>query len=192
MKSLFTAVLLFGVFASGSPNPSGQVLQVDPAKGKVKFLAVGKPSMIKIRGKGEGPSGSLVFKDGKIDGELCFNLESLKTGISLRDSHMKEKYIDVAKNPKACLTMTKFEVPPSLVSGNGEVEDVPFEGLLKLKGQTKKVTGFAEIEREGREIECESKFNIVLSDFGFEIPSYLGVTVAKTIKVETKFVAQAQ
>src|ERR1700743_1526023 len=64
--------------------------------GTVTFLAVGKPSAIKINGTGEAAKGSLTLAaDNKASGVLTFNLKSLNTGIDLRDKHMKEKYLQV-------------------------------------------------------------------------------------------------
>ena len=79
-------------------------------KGDVKFTAVGKPGFLKIRGesKGQFPKGSIKIEKDSVTGEFDFDLKNLDTGIELRNTHMKDKYLEVAKFPSAKLVLKDF------------------------------------------------------------------------------------
>lgn len=76
---------------------SAKAIPMSPEKGNVEFLAVGKPAFVKIKGEGQGPTGQFQLKkvgsEFILNAELIVDLRTLKTGIELRDNHMKEKYL---------------------------------------------------------------------------------------------------
>ena len=150
-----------------------------PNNGKVSFKTKGWPSLITIKGESKGVQGELKEMDGKVSGALSFDLQTLKTGISLRDDHMKNKYLEVTKYPKATLTLKNLMLPEKK-SG-----DVPFKGLLKIHGVEKEVKGKVTLESgsDGKEVKMKGEIPIKLADFKIEIPSYKGITVAETVKV---------
>lgn len=159
----------------------------EPSQGKIEFEAVGRPSMVKIKGEGEGPSSSLSVKDKKLSGELKFKLQSLKTGIDLRDDHMKNKYLEIDKYPNATLKIQDLALPDNWNEKNPSLKDFPFKGILNLHGKEKEVAGILSMNEQAK---AQADFEIKISDFGVEIPSYLGITVADKVKVrlaETKF-----
>src|SRR3712207_2245280 len=82
------ATLVLGNAASAADQ---WVLDLSKGSGAVGFHAIGKPKMLKIHGQGGAPKGQLAVTDGKVSGKAIFDLRSLKTGIDMRDSHMKEK-----------------------------------------------------------------------------------------------------
>jgi len=87
------------------------------------------------------PAGSFVAKTSLIKGKVYslgnnsftaeniqLDIGSLKTGISLRDNHMANKYFEVKKYPKA-----------TLLSANGK--DGKFTGKLKIHNTVCEVSG---------------------------------------------------
>src|SRR5690606_24524643 len=100
---------------------------------------------------------------------LTLGLNSLKTGISMRDRHMKDKYLETAKHPRACLS--------------DRVMHGKFAGLLKIRGIRKKVAG--EYEIVGNEVKAE--FVVHISDFNIDSPSYMGVGVENEVTVKGRF-----
>ena len=76
---------------------AGKTLSFKESDGKVTFLAIGKPAMIKIVGEGTGPHGDLTIFDDKLQGTLTIDMKKLTTKIELRDDHMKNKYLEVFK-----------------------------------------------------------------------------------------------
>lgn len=145
-----------------------------PELGTVSFTAKGKPALIKIHGKGQGFQGKIQEENGILNGELKFELKTLKTGIELRDEHLHEKYLQTNKFPQATLKIQKLEkiLPES---------KRPFEGLLTLHGVEQPVTG--EISTSADNKTVTASFMISLSKFAIDIPSFQGLTVAEEVEV---------
>ena len=113
--------------------------------------------------------GTAVEKaDGSFTAEnIEVDLNSLKTGISMRDDHMKEKYLDTKTYPKAILKKAVGK------DGKGV-------GVLNIKGKDINVKG--EYKKEGNLLI--SKFTLMLADTGITDVSYKGVGVDEELKVE--------
>ena len=175
MKKILTLILL----TSLSFNAKATIeLVLSSEKGKVEFLAKGWPALLKINGKGEGATGKVVIKDNKASGELKLNLSSFETGISLRDTHMKDNYLEVAKFPVATLTLKKIELPKNL---KGKAK---FTGNLNLHGVNKPINGKLSFKGTKKGInKVKAEFDLKISDFDIAIPSFKGVTVAEDVKV---------
>lgn len=169
--TILTTLLAFGIQAlAAAPE------KLVPAGGEVKMTVIGKPSLIKINGKGEAPTGELKITDGKVNGEFKFDLSTLDTGIELRDEHMRDKYLQVNEHPEATLKIKDLEQKPS-----GE-----FKGELTLHGVTKPVTGQFKM---GDKKSVEAAFKIKLSDYQIDIPKYMGITVADEVDVKVNIAA---
>lgn len=162
-------------------------LPIDSGSGKVEFLAVGKPSAIKIRGEGKGPQGELHLKKSgtnvTLSGDLSVDLDSIETGIGLRDRHMKEKYLETGKFKTASLKIKEAALPITALSGTG---DYTVPGLLTLKGVEKPVQLNIKLEPNGDKVKSVSSFKINLSDFPIEVPKYAGITVANDVDVSVE------
>ena len=172
----FTIVLATFLFSVGRAQASAYIFK--PSSGKVSFLAVGRPSAIKIKGEGTGAEGTLKDENQVMKGEVKFDLSSMTTGIEMRDHHMKEKYLETPKFPMATLKFTELKVP------DGNASNQSFKGVLSLKGIEKPVSGTFSTTMSGAEIKTEAAFTIKLTDFKIEIPSYLGVTVAEDVQIQ--------
>lgn len=175
MKKILIAILLtaFSITAGAA-----QELILSSDKGKVEFLAKGWPALLKINGKGEGATGKVLVTDNKANGSIELNLSTFKTGISLRDTHMKDKYLEIKKFPKAVLTLKDVELPKKL---KGKTK---FKGSLKLHGVEKEVSGKLAFKGTKKDInQVKAEFKLKISDFAIAIPSFKGVTVAEDVKV---------
>ncbi len=185
--ALFSAMLiaLFLVFknvAFASTTIDHQV----HADSKVTFLAIGSPSMLKIRGKAVVPKGNLKRSDGKLQGELVVALRDFDTGMKLRNKHMHDKYLKTSEFPEARIILDPLTIPANLA----EAKKLPFSGSLELHGQEKKITGVVTLNKVAEEVIADAKFNIDISEFGISIPSFAGITVAKSIEVEANIIAK--
>ncbi len=189
LRIVLGSIVLFPLIALGATS------NVDIVKdaSDVTFLAVGRPSAIKIRGEKGKPEGHLSFSpDGKADGEIKVDLDQFVTGISMRDRHMKEKYLETSKEGfrYAIIKITKVEFPadfwPSQKTG-----EYPFVGSLTLHGQKRDVAGKIKIdERKADSLKGNSIFTIKLTDYGIQIPSFSGITVAENVDVQVNFDAR--
>jgi polyisoprenoid-binding protein YceI len=181
VSQIFTSILVL-LFAFAS---HAAIYNFVPENGKVNFKTKGWPSLITIKGESKGVTGKLEEKKGKVSGTLTFELSTLKTGISLRDSHMKDNYLEVKKHPQAKLTLKDLAIPKG---ANGEIE---FSGEMEIHGEKKEVKGKAKLSsKDGKEISMTAEIPLKLTDFKIDIPSYKGITVAEdvTVNFESKVV----
>lgn len=164
--------------------------KVDLAKttNAVEFLAVGTPSALKIRGKvADGKlAGNCAVEAAELKCTGTIPLDALDTGIDLRNRHMKEKYLETASHPEATVSVRVASLPEKVRQGEGTYEG-KFDGTMKLHGVEKPVTGTAKIEASGGKLSGNFDFDFLLSDYGIAIPSYLGITVSKTVNVAVRF-----
>ena len=156
---------------------------LEPKAGALRFQATASPGALAIRGTGDAPTGKLELTESgdqiEVSGSLKIKLESFKTGIAMRDSHMKEKYLEAGKYPEALLILPKQKLPKN---GSGA-----FEGELVLHGTKHKVAGKAEIAAgEGGKKTVKASFPVKLEDHGIEIPKFAGISVANEVSVETE------
>jgi len=161
---------------------SAEAAVIQPTKGHVEFLAIGKPSAIKIRGKGDDLKSELVWKEQMVTGKFIFNLDSFNTGIELRDAHMKEKYFETGKFKNAELELKPVALAQDPCKDEIKLEKAPFEGTLKLHGVEKPVKGEFDIKANKGEGQAQVHFTLNNSDFAIEIPVYLGIKVADKVE----------
>lgn len=98
---------------------------------------------------------------------ISVDLKSLTTDMSLRDDHMKNKYLEVDKFPEAILTIAKGK------------DDVG-EGKIRIRGIEKDVKGTFKIINEN---ELQAVFDLNLSDFDIKGIRHLGIGVKDVVKV---------
>lgn len=168
------------------------LLDLDKSPGKVEFKAVGKPSFMKINGKNGKATGKISVDGRKVEGMLSVVLDEMTTGMDLRDEHMKEKYLETKKHPKAFLKITKMTLPKPIEGKKVSFEKVPFEAMFKLHGVTKKIKGEADIESTGDQVEAEVRLSLKIPDYKMGIPSFKGITVAEKVDVIVKIASAMQ
>lgn len=146
-------------------------------EGTSGFLAVG-PGGLKIEGTGAGVTASEA--GGKITVKAPLN--NLKTGISLRDDHLKKALkADVNKYATFTVDRSAISTPSGKeVSGKGK-------GQFALNGVTKETEFDYKATPQGGAIEVQGRATIDMTAFKLEQPCYLGVCVDKEVKVKVKF-----
>jgi len=121
-------------------------------------------------------------------GTISMDLTTIDTGIALRNQHLKENYLEVAKGDgfnKAVLSDIQ------LAEASGETFDgtTPFTGTMLLHGVKKPVAGTVEIHSEGTSRRVRAEFPLVLTDWGVTPPEYLGVGVGSRLLVKVALTA---
>lgn len=106
--------------------------------------------------------------NGFVANNISVDLNSLKTKMDLRDEHMKEKYLDTKKHPKA-----------ELISAEGS--NGKGTGRIKIRGIEKPISGTYELIADGKKLKAE--FELMLSDFGITGIKYMGVGVKDKVKL---------
>ena len=147
----------------------------------VQFTATG-PAGLKI----VGTTHELDVRD---DGTLvvvAVPLANLDTGISLRNRHMREKYLEVDKYPRAELTVARgvLQVPGA---GAGTSTAGEADGTMVIHGVSKPVHFSYRAKRDGASLKVNGAVHLNINDYGIAVPSYLGVTVKPEIDVDLSF-----
>lgn len=177
----FRNLMLAGAFILAVPLANASVRPLKIETGSAEFLAVGKPSALKIAGKGGKVSGGLQFDSGKISGELVVGLDDFDTGIKLRNQHMKETYLETAKFPSAKLKLEPVEIPGA--ASSGEFKALPFKGELELHGVKQPVAGTVDISLADTALKARAEFALKITDYKIDIPSYAGIKVADVVTI---------
>lgn len=153
MKALVTLVLVLFSFVALAENKVTLFITLSPAGSFQAVSTKPKGNIIK--------QGDVVTAD-----KISVSIESLKTGIELRDEHTW-KHLNSNKHPKAILTNVKGQ--GGRATGTLEVNGVkkPVNIAYKLAGQ-----------------DVNAKFKVKASDFKLSKAEYLGVGVDDTITVE--------
>lgn len=168
VPAAFVAVLALGANA-----------KIAASGGSVEFTAVG-PAGLKINGK---TSEVIASEDGQ-NVVVTVPLAKIDTGIALRNSHMRDKYLETGKYPNAVLTVAKGAVGlPN--GGSGEAN-----GTLALHGKQKPVKFHYNVKKEGAEYAVSGTVHVNMSEFGIEQPSFAGASVKPDVDVAVSFRAK--
>lgn len=127
-----------------------------------------------FKAKTQDIKGFAVLKGDTVTAEnVIVNLKNLTTGLSLRDKHAREKYLEVHKYPEMTLVKAIGK------GGKGR-------GRIKYRGVEKDVVGTYSIK--GNEILA--KFPMKLSDFNIKGIKYMGVGVDDEVTVNVELPVQ--
>ena len=154
-------------------------------KAKLKILMVAAApawatSQVQVRVQ-LSPAGSFEATSAAINGQvvkeakgysaenLTIPLGELKTGIELRDNHMKNKYLEVEKYPVATIKKAQGH------------ENGAFSGEIEIHGVTKPVTGTYKVEGDA----LKAEFTVKMSDFNIEKARYMGIGAKDEVKIES-------
>ena len=120
---------------------------------------------------------------GALKGALAVELVKLETGISLRDRHLRQNYLEVQKGPD--FSVAKLD--------NIKIERLPgkttFKGTLTLHGQQREVSGTADVQQDGKGYRVDASFPLLISSFQIPEPKYLGVGVQDEITIKVNLTA---
>lgn len=108
--------------------------------------------------------------DGSVEAsKIEIPLDTLDTGIALRNEHMREKHLETKKYPNAIVTEAKGK------DGKGTA-------MLEVHGVKKPISGTYEID--GKELVV--KFPVNVGDFNVGKIRYMGVGVKEEAQVEAR------
>lgn len=145
----------------------------------VRFTATG-PAGFRLEGKSQ----VLSVSDGGEAVTITVPLETLETGIALRDRHMREKYLEVARYPQAALVIpwSALRLPEP-----GQSLSQTVTGKMTLHGQSRDVRVTYNLKHAGDRFEATGKVPLNMKEFGIQPPSYMGLTVKPDIEASVAF-----
>ena len=164
-------------YSPGAEGPSWRLGGAD-----VRIVVPVKPGGA-FEAKTASLSGTLTLGASKpvlLKGEISVDLATIDTGIGLRNQHLREKYLEIARGrgfDKAVLSEIRLD-------RRGR-RGLP--GADRLRGQApaaRREPGRGGNRRDppgGPERRVEASFPLTLTDFGIEPPEYLGVGVANKL-----------
>lgn len=173
---LFAVVVMVGLHGSATASTDqyrvsrGEIVVVCP-------LTVGGG----FEAKSQAVSGEVeVGRDqaGAIKGSLSVDLRTLKTGIGLRDRHLRDNYLEVANGPdfeKATIEDIQIEKLDGKTT---------FNGTLVLHGERRPVTGSATLERRDGGYTVQAEFPVRVSEYKIAKPTYLGIGVQDEVRIK--------
>jgi polyisoprenoid-binding protein YceI len=141
---------------------------------EVVFDAVG-PAGFKLQGKTD----QLKLEESEDVVKITVTLGKLDTGIELRNRHMRDKYLEVAKFPEVQLAVKKADLKED---ASGDIK-----GTLKLHGVEKPVTVKYSTKSGPKTVKMQGNFKINFNEYGIALPNYLGITVKPDIELKASF-----
>lgn len=129
-------------------------------------------------------SGGLV--EGATEGSdfyLEVDLGSLDTGIGLRNRHMRDNYLEVDRFPYATFAGGFGDVSP----GDDGWMRVVGQGDLGIHGMSRSMEIPCDVAPSGGGFRARCAFEVLLSDFGIEIPKVMFMKLANEIRLELDF-----
>lgn len=154
-------------FLCGAPA-FAETLEAD-----VSWKAVGNPGLVSINAEGGKAKGKFEHVGATVIGTVECDAASFTTANSMRDEHMRDKYLEVAKFPKITLVFDPFKSD----------KDFVWTGKLTIKGATHEVKGTGSIDGA----KVTAKFTVDITQYPeIGVPSWLGITVAKDVEVNVE------
>jgi polyisoprenoid-binding protein YceI len=120
-----------------------------------------------------------------LEGTVSVELSTLDTGIGLRNTHLRERYLEVERGEgfaRAVVSNIRLDRPaPTLTGRTG------FRASLTVHGVTRPVLGTADITRQGGGVHVEAAFSVTLPEHDIPEPRYLGVGVKDVVQIRVTF-----
>lgn len=180
MKLLIIAVFVFSVFVFAEEYHVNK-----SAKNEVKFIS--NAPIEDFEGVTDQIDGYLYFEDNNLTkkSQLYFevDLNSLDTGIGLRNRHMRDNYLHTDKYPT---THYKGEIIKSEKVNKNEFKIIS-EGTIFIHGVEQSLTVEADMIQSGKQYNIKCRFDIILSDFDIEIPSIMFYKIGETMDLQLNF-----
>lgn len=132
---------------------------------------------------------------GSASGKIEVDLASLQTGIGLRDTHMREQYLETDKYPKTTFEITRLIEAGDNVLENQKPVDLILEGNFTVHGVTRmievpvtakliKETEDTKARHPGDILQIQATFDILLSDHDIKRPQFVILKLDDKQKVD--------
>lgn len=161
------------------------VLDFAKANTKVDFHA-GK--LLDVSSENGNASGSLMIRDGLITGKAVVDIGYFKTGSGVHDYLLKNRFLEVAKFPKATFEIVAIKMQKRFPYGRFFV--ATFLGNLTIRGVTKTVSGIAKLTRNGSSLKGEVDFGTTITGHKIHLPKFPGVLIQDDVRVKVEFDGQ--
>jgi len=150
-------------------------------KSKVVFHADATPGALDI----EGVTSDLALDDDGTRLLFTVRMDTVETGIALRDDHMRKNFVQTDVHPLLTLEMPRAAL--SLPAAGATQVTATVNGAFTVRGQAEEVPVTYTMTQEKAGWKIRASFPFDVTKHGIAIPSYLGVTVAPAMTAEVTF-----
>lgn len=178
MQTKLKQVMFLALCGLGAPAAADWVRQ---GEADVQFEA---KTNIGIQVTGKTQELALEEKEGLV--LLTVPLNTVKTGMDMRDSHMRESLeVDKFPNAQLAIPLTSLQLPESGKQSEGSVQ-----GDMTLHGKTLKVPVNYKLSSEGSTLKVQAQVPLRYTDFGIPVVSRVGAKVKDDLVIKASFQAQ--
>ncbi len=180
LRRLTTGTILAGLLAVASAA-SAQARELPVTRARVTFRS--EAQLETINGVSNTATGSVRVDPANLAGargRIVLPVASLRTGIDLRDEHLRgPEWLDAGNHPEISFEITGVTGATALpVDQDVELQ---VRGRLTLHGQTREVNAEARVRWDGSSMRIRARFSVRLSDFGVQINEAVRLKVASEI-----------
>ncbi len=111
------------------------------------------------------------------------DLNTLDTGIGLRNRHMRDNYLETERYPMAQYNGRLVEAEKI----SDTVYEVKAEGKMFIHGVENQLTVNGKMIKKGDRYQITSAFDVKLSDYHIDIPSIMFYKIDETMALELNF-----
>ncbi len=194
MKLLTVAAVVLSALAIGA---RGETYSINSSTSQDTVYFRSEAKLEFIEGKTNNLDGGFQFNpdslSAPVSGVLRVDLRTLRTGIDMRDEHMREEYLQTDKFPFAYFELTGVKGMPSEVKSNTPYQ-VTAEGFFYIHGIKRKIEAQLQVTRQGDgsasdALQVRAKFSMNLDAFKIPRPKAVFLKLAETIDVEVVYSA---
>ncbi len=145
--------------------------------GYVNFLS--KAPLNEFNGESDQLHGLIDVEKNLLD--FYLDLNTLETGIGLRDKHMRDNYLETEKYPFAEFTGKMSPVPDL---NTGVRNTVTAKGKFKIHGVEREIEVRGTLMKNQKgELELKAEFDVLLSDYKIPVPKLVFYELAEKQEV---------
>lgn len=133
-------------------------------KGEATFIS--RAPLLKFEGVSDKLQGLLDLDQNLVD--FYIDLETLDTGIELRDKHMRDSYLETGTYPFAEFSGSFLRKPDVTAQGP---QSVTVTGVFQMHGVRRDITVDGELDfSDPNEVRLVASWKVLLSDYDIDIP----------------------
>ncbi len=187
MRKILVAPILF-LFVSGAGAQNARTFHINDETKRDIVTFTSKAPLETIVGRTGEVLGLITVDPGDIggsaEGRMEVDLASLRTGIGLRDSHMREQYLETNKFPEAV-----FEITGVIKASQNRLDDqkpveLKLEGTFSVHGVSRQITVPVTVtymkeseatsaRHPGDLLHIVGTFDILLSEYSIKRPQFV-------------------
>ena len=157
---------------------------------RARIIFTSEAPLETINGRSSQASGSVQVDPANLaatTGTITVPVSSLRTGIELRDQHLRgDDWLDAGQHPNATFEI-KSVSSASRLQANQDT-NLQVNGKFTIHGVTRDVRARVRIKWDGsRRLQGRAQFTVRLDQHGVEIPSIVQAKVSNEIKVRIDF-----